>query len=171
MFNIPVFVSAPSDLSNPQNKSYEIIKNELKAQHLEPRALGRSDYPVNLPLQEVYSLAKHCAGGVILGFSQFETQSGTWKKGTQNSTPQSDNKAFPTPWNQLEAGILFGLNVPLLVFREKTISGGIFDPGVTDVFVHGMPTSPLNKTDQNGLRQLFLKWAGTVRENYYSPNN
>ena len=170
MFKIPVFVSAPSDLNETQEESYSIVTEELKIQHFEPRALGRSDYPINLPLQEVYSLAKHCAGGLILGFSQFETKSGTWKKGTGNSSTQTDNKAFPTPWNQLEAGILFSLKVPLLVFRENTITGGIFDPGVTDVFIHNMPIKPLSKTDRYGLRQLFLKWAGMVREKYYSQN-
>lgn len=170
MFKIPVFVSAPSDLNKKQGESYSLLLEELKTQHLEPRALGRSDYPVNLPLQEVYSLAKHCAGGLILGFSQFETKSGVWKKGTPKSVTQTDNKAFPTPWNQLEAGILFGLKVPLLVFREDTITGGVFDPGVTDVFVHNMPVKPLDKTDHYGLRQLFLKWAGMVRGNYYSQN-
>lgn len=170
MFKIPVFVSAPSDLNKKQKESYSVILEELKVQHFEPRAIGRSDYPVNLPLQEVYSLAKHCAGGLILGFSQFETKFGLWKKGTRKSTKQTANKAFPTPWNQLESGILFGLKVPLLVFREKTITGGIFDPGVTDVFIHNMPIPSMDKNDRYGLRQLFLKWARMVRDNYYSQS-
>ena len=75
--------------------------------------------------------------------------------------------AFPTPWNQLEAGILFGLSLPLLVFRESNISGGIFDPGATDVFVQNMSIIPLNQNNKNALAQVFFKWGAKVREHYY----
>src|SRR5207302_5783912 len=47
--------------------------------------------------------------------------------------------SMPTPWNHLEAGILFGLRLPLLIFREKEIEGGVVDRGVSDVFIHDMP--------------------------------
>lgn len=47
---------------------------------------------------------------------------------------------FPSPWNHLESGILFGLHLPLLVFAEEGVSGGVFDRGVTDVFIHRMPS-------------------------------
>jgi len=39
--------------------------------NLEPGALGRSDYPAEFPLREVLVIARHCAGGIILGFEQF----------------------------------------------------------------------------------------------------
>jgi len=45
---------------------------------------------------------------------------------------------FPTAWNNLEAGILFAMSKPLLVFRADAIEGGIFDNGVSDVFVQQM---------------------------------
>jgi len=37
-----------------------------------------------------------------------------------------DTVSFPSPWNHLEAGILFGLRLPLPIFRESTILGGVF---------------------------------------------
>jgi hypothetical protein len=86
------------------------------AADLEPRALGRSDYPTFLPLHEVLILARHCSGGVILGFEQFRAEAGTWKrwetkeKQVEKGTPVP----FPTPWNHLGAGILFSLGLPLL---------------------------------------------------------
>ena len=70
---IPVFVSCPTHLNKAQASSRAMILRELSRQALEPRALGRSDYPTELPLREVYVIAKHCSGGVILGFSQFES--------------------------------------------------------------------------------------------------
>ena len=166
--NIPVFVSCPSHLNSQQEGSRQLIIEYLVDLQLEPRALGRGDYPAELPLREVYTIANHCSGGVILGFTQFEPASGVWTRGTPEERQQNDSIAFPSPWNHLEAGILFGLKLPLLIFRESGISGGVFDPGVTDVFVHPMPTPPLNEENKVAIKQVFLKWSSKVRDHYYS---
>ena len=165
---IPVFVSAPSVLNKSQSESLQLIYEQICALQLEPRSLGKGDYPTELPLREVYTVAKHCAGGVILGFAQFETESGVWKRETPNERIQCGRVAFSTPWNQLEAGILFGLRLPLLIFRDREVGGGVFDPGVTDVFIHRMPIHPLDRQTEDALKQIFLKWASRVREVYYA---
>ena len=165
---IPIFLSCPSDLNNDQQKSRDLIGDELETIQFEPRSLGKTDYPTDFPLREILSIAKHCSGGIILGFSQFETDSGIRKKGIQGKEKtQSELLQFPTPWNQLEAGILFGLQLAILIFRESLIEGGIFDPEVTDVFIHKMPIPPLDKHDEEALRQVFLKWSARVRRHYY----
>lgn len=165
---IPIFVSYPTSLNAAQSASRELIINELKRLGLEPRALGRSDYPTQCPVREVLVIARHCAGGVVLGFSQFVAAGGTAKKGTEEEKRLQDDILFPTPWNNLEAGILFALQVPLLVFREDGISGGVFDPGVSEVFVHRMPQAPLAGKDKKALGEVFLKWQSSVRERYYA---
>jgi hypothetical protein len=113
---IPVFVSSPSTLSEKQAASRAIVIRLLKKYRLEARDLGRSDYPTELPLREVLVIARHCAGGVILGFEQYRSLQGINKPGTVHQDYRESNTSFPTPWNQLEAGILFGLRLPLLIF-------------------------------------------------------
>jgi hypothetical protein len=120
-----------------------------------------------LPLREVLTIARHCAGGVILGFHQFRADSGALKPGTTEEKAVSTPILFPTPWNQLESGILFALGLPLLVFKETGISGGVFDNGVTDVFVHTMPPPTLNASAKKSLSAVFLKWQAQVRHHYY----
>jgi len=164
---IPIFVSCPTFLNDVQEASQKIILRELERLELEPRAIGRSDYPTELPLREVYLLAKHCSGGVILGFEQFQATAGLWKRATDEEKVIRTPIAFPTPWNQLEAGILFSLGLPLLVFKEEGISGGVFDHGVTDVFVHKMPSPSPKAKDKRALSAVFLKWQASVREHYY----
>lgn len=161
---IPVFVSCPTSLNNDQELARTRVMDELELLRLESRALGRSDYPADLPLREVHVLATHCSGGIILGFEQFHATSGTLKRGTPDEKSLSGEVVYPSMWNQLEAGVLYGLGLPLLVFREEKIEGGIFDIGVTDVFVHKMPTA---KTSSDELREIFLKWQARVREHYY----
>lgn len=164
---IPIFVSCPTVLNSDQQAARDIVMQELDLLSLEPRALGRSDYPTDLPLREVYVLATHCSGGIILGFEQFFAQEGVFKRGTAEENLVDTGVSYPTPWNQLEAGVLFGLGLPLLVFRDESIQGGIFDPGVTDVFVHRMPPPDMTSEKRHELRGLFLKWQARVREHYY----
>ena len=164
---IPIFVSAPTSLSRAQEDARDLIIAELEAQQFEARALGRTDYPADCPIREVFSIAKVCAGGVILGFSQYDGAGGTWKRGTEREWTSDGSVCFPSPWNQLEAGMLYALNVPLLVFRERGIGGGIFDVGSSELFINDMPTAPMKADGAEGLRQVFLKWSARVRTRYY----
>ena len=167
---IPVFLSSPTHLNNDQNKSRNVIIDILEELQIEPRALGRTDYPKDLPLKEVYAIAKHCHGGVILGFEQFQATIGIWKRNTKQEMNISDGKSvsFPTPWNQLEAGILFGLRLPLLIFREKEVYGGVFDVGTSEVFVHEIPPPRPSDDKQRELKEVFLKWHTEVSRHYYA---
>ncbi|MGH9236539.1 MAG: hypothetical protein ACRD3G_00750 [Vicinamibacterales bacterium] len=166
---IPVFVSCPTALDKRQDQSRDRIIQELSRLQLEPRALGRSDYPSDCPLREVFVIAKHCSGGIILGFRQFVATAGVSKPGTkrQSRLGRGKTEVFPSPWNHLEAGILFGLQMPLLIFREEPIRGGVFDDGVTDVFIHSMPPGDLPKDNLEAFREVLLKWSARVRERYY----
>lgn len=167
MVKIPVFVSSPTALSKKQEKARKRIFDYLDTMNLEPRALGQSDYPTQLPLREVYTIARHCSGGIILGFSQIQAQKGTVKKGTKKEMPITETITFPSPWNNLEAGILFSQKLPLLIFKESGISGGVFDHGVSDVFVHDMPIGKLSTDTEKSLKAVFLKWQADVRSKYY----
>lgn len=164
---IPVFGSCPTYLNKHQGEVQRHIFLELGRAGLEWRSIGQTDYPDKFPLREVHILAKHCSGGVILGFSQFETKSGVWKRDTPYMRRQHKTLKFPTAWNQLEGGILFALGLPLLVFREDGVSGGIFDNGVTDLFIHQIPKSRLTRENRREVREVIRKWAHKVHAHYY----
>jgi hypothetical protein len=167
VMKIPVFVSCPTDLSERQKLSHKLILRELERANLEPRTLGRDDYPTELPLREVLMLARHCSGAVILGFEQLLVEAGVTKRETPKSEIIKSSIPIPTPWNHLEAGILFSLSIPLLVFREDGIQGGVFDPGVSDVFIHRMPQAPMSPANKKALSGVFQKWQASVRTHYY----
>lgn len=164
---IPVFLSCPTDLSPGQGKERTRIIAALRAEGFEWRSLGRTDYPTNCPLREVLAIARHCSGGVVLGYSQFKTRSGIWKSGGLSEKRVRGLTLFPTPWNNLEAGVLYALGLPLLVFCEDGVSGGIFDPGATETFIHRIPHSSPTRTAKNELRAIVAKWGTDVRRHYY----
>jgi hypothetical protein len=165
---IPVFVSAPSpdNLSPAQEASAEIIHRLVRRYKLEWRALGRSDYPNDLPLREVLRMVRHCSGGIILGFEQFAAPAGEFKVGSKNPS-KATNVSFPTPWNQLEAGILFSAGLPMMIFREPDIRGGIFDIGSSEVYIHQIPTSKMKRETLDDLDSVFQIWVAKVRAHYY----
>jgi hypothetical protein len=169
---IPVFVSSPTKLNARQDKIREAVFAALDDYGLEPRALGQSDYPTRLPLREVLTIARHCSGGLILGFEQQFAPAIVVRRGL--SKKKGGGKArkisYPTPWNNLEAGILFSLGLPQLVFREDGITGGVFDNGVSDVFVHPMPSLNSKGRFRKPVKSVFLKWQADVREHYYEDS-
>jgi len=162
---IPVFVSVPSSLSDEQQQSFDFIIAALADEQLEYRALGRSEYPVDTPLNEVFTIARHCSGGVILGYTQFKAHDVIVKPDTSD-TRHERSMVFPTPWNNLEAGILFALRVPLLVFREPGIAGGIFDLGVDDIFIQSLPVGAPRGESCDVIRAVIRKWAVKVQAHY-----
>jgi len=164
---IPVFVSCPTSLSPAQEAARELIVRQLKKLNLEPRALGRSDYPAESPMREILPVARHCSGGVILGFEQYRSLGGIRKPGTADERKDDAPVSVPTPWNHLEAGILFGLRLPILIFREQGVEGGVFDLGTTDVFIHDMPSPAESRARKDGLSDVFLRWQAKVRNHYY----
>ena len=164
---IPVFVSCPSDLSPTQESTAKLIKTMIDKNKLAWRALGRSDYSYKLPLTEVLGMVRHCSGGIILGFKQFESPSGVFKPDTPNEKVVSSPVVMPTPWNHLEAGILFNQNLPILIFKEDGISGGVFDIGTPDIFIQKMPSPPLTPEAKEDLDTLFQNWASDVKRHYY----
>lgn len=146
---IPIFGSCPTYLTPQQEEFKRYILSRLGHEGLEWRSLGQTDYPEASPLKGVHLLAKHCSGGLILGFSQFETKSGIWKKNTPYMKKQNSLLKFPTAWNQLEGGIIFALGLPLLIFREDTLTeDGIFDKGVSDRYINHIPKGKIKAEDK-----------------------
>jgi hypothetical protein len=166
---IPVFVSAPSEdnLSSAQTESAAIIHKLVTRYKLEWRALGRSDYPNDLPLKEVSRMIRHCSGGIVLGFEQFRSLTGESKRGSPKAKVSTAPVSFPTAWNQLEAGILYSTGLPMIVFREQGVGGGVFDIGTLEAFIHQMPTSSMPAQSFDDLDSVFQNWVARVRSHYY----
>ncbi len=166
---IPVFVSAPSadNLSPAQEQSAATIHDLVKRYKLEWRALGRSDYPNDVPLKEVLRMVRHCSGGIVLGFEQFRATQGEFKPGSKKAKVANGPVSFPTPWNQLEAGILVAASLPLLIFREDGVSGGVFDVGTSELFIHPMPGPESTQQALDDLDSVFQNWVSRVRVHYY----
>lgn len=162
---IPIFLSTPNALSPAQMASKAHIMRLIEGEGLLPRTVGTSDVPSQFPLKEAAILARACYGGVILGFEQGYAAVYQSKRGTK-ATREEPDKRFATPWNNIESGMLFALRKPILVFRQKDISGGIFDHGVSDVFVHELPDAELTEAELSPIARVIKQWSSEVVSAY-----
>ncbi|WP_146208841.1 hypothetical protein [Azospirillum sp. TSO22-1] len=165
---IPVFVSCATSLNAAQDLVKDYINEVLRGLYFEGRALGKSDYGIDPPLREVYAIARHCSGGIVLGFSQFRADSGIFKEGTEKQDEISKPAHFPSPWNNLEAGILYALGLPLLVIKENGVQGGIFDLGTSEIMVKEISVGSNFEKQKEEIKRMLYRWSAKVQEAYYS---
>ncbi len=102
-----------------------------------------------------------CQGAIVLGLRQSRVVEGVEKEQTAQESPM-ENIFLPTPWNQIEAGMAFMLDLPTLLIREDGVQGGVFDLGSTDRFVHkiNLPTGEWLRSPQ--FLQPFNEWFAEV---------
>lgn len=128
-------MSKPNALTPEQATFYEEFRLLVEERSLTPRTLGETDFPNNAPVHAVRELLLQCQGVIVLGFRQVFIEKGFGKFRTDKQTLM-DGTYLPTAWNQIEAGMAFMCDVPMLIICEDSVSGGVFDVGNTDKFIH-----------------------------------
>lgn len=170
MSDVPIFVSMPSKLNDHQQAVFEALRKTMKTARLSASTVGRSVLPLQSPLGEVYQLARRCAGGLILGFRQTAAIDTIRWPGSKFQKQDQGHTYSSSPWNQLEAGILYSLGVPMLIFAEEGVTGGIFDRGVANHFIHEFSAEAFNEEAAERMGMLILDWSRHVI-NYYMEDN
>jgi hypothetical protein len=166
---IPIFVSVGTRLSDEQIEVRNLIYKLLDDFNLEPRTIGRSDYAMTNPLREVVVLARHCAGALVLGFGETFLHEGTRtsRDGQIEALHGSPQEIWTTPWGQIEAGLTSALGLPLLIFRDKGVSGGVFDIGSSGLFIQEIPTLADWDLKKEAIREVLQNWRSEVHRHYY----
>jgi len=161
-FKRHVFVSMPSALTSRQKDLVDALYEELDRRRLYARTIGVTDFGTKSPLALVRRTMAKCHGALILGLIQGRIDTGTSKPGPKKRRPLRSS-TFPTPWNQLEAGIAYAMDLPLMIVKEVGICGGIFDPGaVGDHFVHSVDLGTSRTWRTAELKSSLDEWNAEV---------
>lgn len=162
---IPVFVSLPRMVDRSQQRFVVVMRANLERLGLEPMTVSYVERGGESPLKVVLDIARTCYGGIILGLMQRMSYSGL-----AGNRPDSGTQGYAgithwgaTPWNQLEAGVLFALDLPLIIFRESGIVGGIFDRDSSDNPVHNIQPNGVSGETEKWLNQVLNDWHRRVR--------
>lgn len=157
-----MFVSRPTKTTTDQAAFCAALDDRLQRADLESKTVGVNQFGNEAPLLTVRRLMESCHGAIVLGLAQLSVTSGVSKPGTEDEQRVRSIR-LPTPWNQLEAGIAFALDLPLLIVHEVNVAAdGIFDPQIGDRFVH---KTDLSSTwlDSDEFTQPFEEWLAEVR--------
>jgi hypothetical protein len=96
--------------------------------------LPRSEYTQSGQLSEVRRRLSGCCGIVVFGFSQQDDRNALLPNTTES--PPIQRHLSPTPWNYIEAGIAFALDLPLLVISFTDLGRVIFDKSISEQSVY-----------------------------------
>lgn len=129
---VHVFVSRPTTVDPSFEKQYVAFERFLRGRGLLLQRLGRENYSRKAPLIAVRDILHACAGAIVLGYPHTRHSHRVVRGTTTTTAFELDS---PTPWNQIEGALAYGLGLPVLVVAHPTISGGIFDHGVTGEMV------------------------------------
>lgn len=153
-----VFVSRPNWVPSEFDHGIKSFYALLKANGLNPRTIGQTDFPSKSPLDEVISLLHKCEGTIVLGIPQIEVKSGLIKGENIDKELQ-----LGTEWNHIEAALSHSLNLPLLVVHHKTIGRGIFDRGASNSFLHKVDMIDASWAMSDGISGALLNWKNELR--------
>lgn len=152
-----VFVSRPNWVPEPFEKGLDNFYNLLRANELNPRTVGRSDYPSKSPLDEVVGLLKKCQGTIVLGVPQIDVQTGKVK-----GEDIPGGFQLCTEWNHIEAALAHSLGHPLLVIHHLKGSRGIFDRGAGNYFLHQVDLSDPSWPIAAGIAGALSNWKSEL---------
>ena len=84
---------------------------------------------------------RECAGTIIIAFERIYVESGTELRGGE-SAQLIQHEKIPSIWNQIEAGMAYVLDHPLLVIKERGLKKeGILEFGY-DWYVQNVDLDP-----------------------------
>jgi len=126
-----VFFSLPSQRTIEQQAHVERFTKILEEHSIFAEELPRSEYSRFGQLSEVRRRISGCSGAAIFGFSRLQGDENTpFPSATESPTIQ--RHLTPTPWNHIEAGIAFVLDLPVLVMLFTEFNQGIFDKTISE---------------------------------------
>jgi len=113
-----VFIS----MGTPYTDDYGKFRDELDAYlrdscGVDPRIIGKNEYPSGSPLNKIREVMKGCDGVIIVAYERKHVAKGSEKRGSTAQTALT-NRTYTTPWNHIESAIAFSLDLPLHILCQ-----------------------------------------------------
>lgn len=137
-----VFIS----MGTPYTPEYEQFRNELASFlhdrcDVDPRIIGKSDYPDGSPLEYIRTIMRSCSGVIIVAYERKFLQAGAERRGSP-SEQQIAERAYTTPWNHVESAMAYSLELPLFIFCQKGLCEEGLIESKTDWYVKHVDVKP-----------------------------
>ena len=155
-----VFVSVGTGLNSEQEAFVSAVEAQLRLMGFNPCTIGRNTFSTDAPLKAVIALMDRCEGTVVVALERYYLEAGVERRGSEREQ-RLGAVSFPTSWNQIEAAMAYGRDLPLLVLvDEKLRCDGLLEKG-NDWFVHQLPVNPA-ALESPPFRGLLESWRAKV---------
>lgn len=124
-----VFISVGGTANTQQEDFVRLIEDRLRSENLIPSTIGRNNFSADSPLKAVKDLMNECSGILVIALERTYFEKGKEKRGGTQETDLAQIK-FATPWNQIESGMAYAKDLPILVILEEGIRAeGLLEKG------------------------------------------
>lgn len=124
-----IFVSVGSTATAVQETFVRAVEDRLRSEGMVPLTVGRNYFTADSPFTGVNKLMDTCRGAVVIALERTHVAIGTDKPGGPSAAALANVK-LATPWNQIEAALAYGRQLPLLVIVEQGIrQDGLLERG------------------------------------------
>jgi hypothetical protein len=156
---INVFISHPTPYNKYQENFLKLIEVELKKHGLNPTNLGKNNWSFKSPLMPIKNIMETCVAAIIIGMERHHSLIGYEKEHSKESK-ELVHKYSSSPWIQIEAGMAFQANLPLLILKEdKVYPEGILDPQISDSFIFQFELKKSSKKLSPELIEIISNWV------------
>jgi len=133
-----VFISVGGCANDQQENFVKLVEDRLRSENLIPSTVGRNNFSADSPLKAVKELMNECSGILVIALERTYFEKGIQKRGGAHQSDLSEIK-FSTPWNQIESGMAYVKELPILVILEEGIRAeGLLEKGY-DWYVMTLP--------------------------------
>lgn len=161
---INVFISHPTPYNKYQKQFLNLIEIELKNNGLNPTNLGKNNWSFKSPMKPIKDIMDTCVAAIIIGLERHHSFIGYEKEFSKDSK-ELIHKYSSSPWIQIEAGMAFQANLPLLILKEdKVYAEGILDPQISDSFIFEFELQKMQKKLSPELTEIILSWVKHIKE-------
>lgn len=124
MEKIPrVFVSMGSPYTDDYHRFRDQLERMLRDQcGVDPRIIGRNEYPSGSPLEHINHTMRTCDGVIIVAYERKLVQAGIEKRGGGAAQCVIENATYTTPWNHIESAIAYSLNLPIYMIAQRGLT-------------------------------------------------
>lgn len=165
-----IFLSRPTWVPPEYQEGLNNFLSLLDSLELNPRTIGKTDYPVESPLDEVIEFIEKTSGMIVLGYPQIFIEKGNLKEKT--ITEQTN---LATEWNHIEASLAYAKKLPLLIIHDLNVIRGIFDRGAVNKFVYEKDFKNDSWASSEDINGALKNWKQKIesysdRDEYYQVN-
>lgn len=137
-----IFIS----MGTPYNQNSTVFRSELESFlrnecGVDPRIIGRNEYPDGNPLPKIKSVMESCSGVIVVAYERKYVSHGVIKR-TGEAPKDVTDIAYTTPWNHVESAMAYCMDLPIFILCQEDLEEECLIESKIDWYVQYIKIAP-----------------------------